>query len=250
MSEEYSLCTSHHPLDNDLVLCKIPSYNEFVCIRKNSRNSLKVGRHISAVNRDENFIPILTREGIHRVLIAGPTGSGKSYLLGQMLEGVDKPIYLFSKLSEDPSLDKFIDPQRISIDSLVENPIDISQLADSIVIFDDFETCSDKKVVKELLSLRDKILETGRHYNIYCISTTHFLCNNLKTRQSLLECDLIISFHKGGGRAHLLRLMKEYLGLTPTQTQKVLKNARGKWIGFYRNSPNAVITEKDVDLLE
>ena len=55
------------------------------------------------------------------------------------------PIYLFSSLTEDESLDS-IKPKRIIIyESLVSDPIEISELAKSCCIFDDIDVISNKK---------------------------------------------------------------------------------------------------------
>ena len=83
--------------------------------------------------------------------ITGPSGSGKSAYTRKYLEqwrkkNKDKEIYMFSSLPEDDSLDE-IKPKRIRLDaSLHEDPIDIDEFADSVMIFDDIAVISDKKI--------------------------------------------------------------------------------------------------------
>ena len=82
--------------------------------------------------------------------ITGCSGSGKSTYTRKYLEQYKKqyknnPIYLFSSLTEDKSLDA-IKPKRIIMDaSLVEDPIDIEDLENSCAIFDDIDVISQKK---------------------------------------------------------------------------------------------------------
>ena len=82
--------------------------------------------------------------------ITGCSGSGKSTYTRKYLDEYKKkyknnPIYLFSSLKEDKSLDS-IKPQRIIIDeSPVTDPIDIEDLANSCCIYDDIDVIGNKK---------------------------------------------------------------------------------------------------------
>jgi Cdc6-like AAA superfamily ATPase len=76
--------------------------------------------------------------------ITGCSGSGKSTYTRKFIEELRKvkkdiPIYLFSSLPDDESLDS-VKPKRIILDeSLIEDPIDIKEFADSVVIVDDVD---------------------------------------------------------------------------------------------------------------
>jgi len=65
--------------------------------------------------------------------ITGPSGSGKSTFVRKYLEQYkttfkDRPIYLFSSLLDDESLDD-IEPKRVRLDeSIYTNPIDIKRV--------------------------------------------------------------------------------------------------------------------------
>ena len=95
--------------------------------------------------------------------ITGPSGSGKStytrtYLEQWKKKHKDKDIYMFSSLPEDESLDA-IKPQRIKLDaSIHEDPIDVEDLKDSVVIFDDIDVISDKKVRDAVYNILNKVL--------------------------------------------------------------------------------------------
>ena len=71
----------------------------------------------------------------------------------------DNDIYMSSSLPEDASLDE-IKPKRIRLDSsLYENPIDIEEVADSVIIFDDIDVIPDKKFRDEVCKILNKVLE-------------------------------------------------------------------------------------------
>ena len=55
----------------------------------------------------------------------------------------DRPIYLFSSLPSDESLDK-IKPKRVRLDASTHtDPIDVEELKDSVCIFEDIEVRAD-----------------------------------------------------------------------------------------------------------
>ena len=138
--------------------------------------------------------------------ITGCSGSGKSTYTRKYLEEYKKkyknnPIYLFSSLTEDESLDS-IKPKRIIIDdSLVDDPIDIDDLSHSCCIFDDIDVISNKKVREAVYSLLNKVLEIGRHYSITAVVTAHLPSNGHETRRILNESSSITIFpHSASGK--------------------------------------------------
>lgn len=76
--------------------------------------------------------------------VTGCSGSGKSTYTRKFIEELRKvkkdiPIYLFSALPDDESLDS-VKPKRVILDdSLIDDPIDIKEFADSVVIYDDID---------------------------------------------------------------------------------------------------------------
>ena len=147
-------------------------------------------------------IPNLTTRECNYV--AGPSGSGKSTYLSEIGEMYKKmyprnSIIMFSRVDKDPSIDKYINVKRVLLDdSLIEDPIDTEELKNKMVIFDDIDTLRDKKLREELYELRDDILETGRHNNIYTVITSHLLTNYKATRTILNECHSVTIFPRSG----------------------------------------------------
>ena len=142
------------------VLCKIDggnNNNKIVSVSTN--DDIKIKSAFENMHLDEGKfqqIPNFNadKDNIREILmVTGPSGSGKSTYICNYLKEYKKqyknnPIYLFSTLKSDKSLDK-MKPQRINIsESLLEDPIVLDDLKDSICIFDDIEAIKDTKVRK------------------------------------------------------------------------------------------------------
>lgn len=180
--------------------------------------------------------------------ITGASGSGKSTYTKNYCKTFKRlypkrPIYLFSAISEDESLDE-IQPQRILIDdSLVSQPLQAEDFQDSLVIFDDTDCISNKKHREAVNNILGEILETGRHFNTYCILTFHLATGGRDTRKILNEAHAVIYFPHSGSNVGLKRLLQDYLGLDRA-TLKEIKDSHSRWACVFRNYPNVIMTEK------
>lgn len=185
--------------------------------------------------------------------MAGPSGSGKSTLVCQYLNNYLKefpknPIYVFSKLTEDPSLDKIKGIKRIKIDDrLISQPIDCEDLANSVVIFDDTDCIKNKGHKDALNSLKNSILETGRHTRTSCLITSHLACKGNETRSILNEAHQIYFFIGSGMPINYL--LQNYMGLEKKQISE-LKKDNTRWHGFIRGYPQMVLTETTLRFLK
>jgi hypothetical protein len=148
--------------------------------------------------------------------ITGRSGSGKSTYTRKYLEEYkkkfkDRPIYMFSALPDDPSLDS-IKPKRIELDeSIISDPIAVEDLKDSVVIFDDIDVLSNKKIRDEVYKILNQVLEIGRHFNITAIVTNHLPTNGKDTRRILNEAHSFTYFpHAATGR--IKYFLVEYFG--------------------------------------
>ena len=145
------------------------------------------------IPNDSRFqhMPDTTRER-EILYITGCSGSGKSTYTRKFIEQLKKakkdiPIYLFSALPDDESLDS-VKPLRIQLDeSLIEDPIDIKEFADSVVLFDDIDVIPDKKIRETVYKIMNMGLEIGRHYKINMVITSHLPTNGRDTRRILNE---------------------------------------------------------------
>ena len=189
---------------------------------------------------------------------AGRSGSGKSTQVALYVEEYhkiypDNDIYLFSLKKVDPAFDNFNFPiHRIPIDeSLNENQIQIDELASSCVIFDDVDQIShnDKLLRNAVYNLIDQCLELGRASEITCIVTYHLLTNGKDTRKILNEVFYITIFPESGSFRGINYLLKEYLGFTKKQINKI-KSLKSNWVTIYNTAPMTIISEHECFLLK
>ena len=112
-------------------------------------------------------IPDTTKER-EIIYITGCSGSGKSTYTRKFIEqhkknNPDIEIYLFSALPDDESLDS-VEPKRIILDdTIISDPIDVKEFSGCIVIFDDIDVLTNKKIREEVYKILNQILEIGRH---------------------------------------------------------------------------------------
>ena len=157
------------------------------------------------------------------------------------------PIYMFSSLKEDESLDS-VKPQRFKIDeSLYLNPLQAEELKDSVVIFDDIDVISNRKIKEAVYNILNQVLEIGRHYRTSCIVTNHLPTNGNWTRRILNESSSYIYFPASAG-GKVKYLLTEYLDIDKKQI-KYFKNCHTRWVCIGKNFPQYYITEHEIGLL-
>lgn len=191
-----------------------------------------------------------TRECLY---ISAPSGAGKSTYTSNYCLEYEKlfpknKIVLFSKLHDDEALDKIKNLIRVEINDDLINNITIDDLKDCLVIFDDCDTIQNKKYLDYINHLKDDILTTGRHYNIYCIITSHLINNYKSTRLTLNECSSITIFPNSGSAYAISYCLKNYIGLSKEDIKKIFK-LPSRWTTIFKNYPQAVLYEKGCYLL-
>jgi hypothetical protein len=231
--------------------CKAMNFlkKDIACIVSGKNDEIKI--------TDGKFspIPIIESKETQRdvLYISGPAGSGKSHYAAEYITNFKKlypkaDFFLFSTKEEDPVLDKF-KPKRIVIDEeILSEPINPKELANSLVMFDDIDTIADSKLLKEIRRLRDAILEIGRSMHIYCITTSHILTAGTSSKMQLLESTAVTCFPKMGGIHHIKRFLKEYVGLSSKQIEKILA-LKSRWVTIYKRAPNYCLYQTGAFLL-
>lgn len=203
------------------------------------------------------MVPILNLDTRQVDYIAGPSGSGKSTYASKIIEIFKRlfpsnNVFIFSRLDNDNVLDKF-KPIRIQLDeSLIEDPIDIHnefQKGD-LVLFDDCDTIQDKKLKDTISKLKNDILETGRHQNLYIIITSHLINGNDRkdTRTILNEAHTLTIFPKSGATYGINYVLKNYIGLSKNDISKIL-SLPSRWVTIGKNYPQYVLYEKGIYLI-
>ena len=185
--------------------------------------------------------------------IVGSSGSGKSYYICSWVKEYKKrfkknPIYLFSSLNEDETLDT-CNPQRVILDDeFLREPIDLELYRDSCVIFDDCDTIQNKKLKEKVYCLMNMMLNTGRHYNIsiWCVNHTA-TGTKMETKIVLNEAHYIVYFSANQNK-QLVYMLENYCGLDKKE-MKYIKNIGSRWVCIYKHFPQCVITDKQMFLL-
>jgi hypothetical protein len=187
--------------------------------------------------------------------VVGASGSGKSYYTKMICKEYtkkfpDRPVYMFSTLPEDVSVDDIKNLKRPKIDdTLVSDPIEANEFAESMVIFDDCDTIANKSHRKEVFKILDQILQTGRHHKISCILTFHLPSDRQTTRQMLNECHFVTIFPKSVMTKSTKYMLENYIGIT-NDMMREMKKLDTRWVTIAKNYPQAVVSEKCVYLLE
>ncbi len=253
-------------LQHAILKKKVPDDPELEKIYEKAINYLHSKQRSEIIYNDGSRIsPIYLlkndpKEPTVRVYCCGATGSGKTTWIINFIKellhskatffnkAIPKRIIVFSVLEEDAKLDE-LDVTRIKIDDqLLDDPIKLDELDNSIVIFDDVETFSNKKYRDAVANLRDQCLSEGRHHGIITLCTNHQITDYKKTRNLLLESELITFFPKGGGLSGIKRLLTTYVGLGKDEIEKIL-SLPSRWITIYNRYPITCLYETGMFLL-
>lgn len=200
-----------------------------------------------------DLMPLPNATGARQVLfIAAPSGSGKSVMSKNYIKSYQamwpkSDVYIFSKIQDDPSLEGIKNPYFIPIDdSLITAPVDIlNDVEDqSLILFDDIDTVSDKHIAQALTNIMLDCLELGRHKKITVIITSHLICPNdrKRGRTILNEATRIILFPRCSSAHSIMYFLKVYVGITDKGLIKKILDAPSRWVCINRNFPQYVIT--------
>lgn len=188
----------------------------------------------------------------NRILLAGMSLSGKSTFASMIAQSYKRQhkkndVFVISTLEADPALDK-VKPTRIEFDEeCVENPIQLDELEDSLVIFDDYQGSGDKEIEKAIENLRDRVMSSGRHKKIAVISSAQLLRQGKKSINPITNALQVVLFplvskHQCHGFCH------DYLYLPKPQIEKIC-NVKSRWVLLNRTNPPYCLHEKGLFML-
>ena len=225
--------------------------------KSNNENEVKYPLEEIDLKKNEYFQPIPNYDTERQILyITGASGSGKSYYSKNYINEFKKiypkrEIFLLSSLKDDKSLDDIKGLNRINIwdDEFLEDEITAEDFKDCLVIFDDTDCITNKKIKNKVNSILNSVLETGRHFNVYVIYTSHLPCAGNDTKRILNESHSITLFPNSLGGRSLKYLLESYMGLDKKQIEKI-KNLDSRWVTILKTYPQVVISEKDLKLVK
>lgn len=211
-------------------------------------------------------IEVLPSPEPERVFIAGLSGCGKSTIAAKYAKQYLKmypenkvftflrqedPVYediprqeiCFSP-PDDPSLLK---EWQEDLANLLSGSIDLDQLEDSLVIFDDCDNIQDKKQLQAVHKLMNDVATNGRKRNIYCIYISHLLMNYAQTRVMLNEANKVFFFPQCGTR-QIETFLKTYGGMKTKQAEAIA-NIKSRWVMLSMRFPRYIIHAKGMFML-
>ena len=121
------------------------------------------------------------------------------------------------------------EPKRVVLDeSIYLDPIAIKEFTESVIIFDDVDVISDKKIRDGVYNLLNQVLEIGRHFKITCLMANHLPSNRNDTRRMLNECHIFVYFPRSSS-SKIKYVLSEYIGLDKQQIVE-FKKYNSRWI--------------------
>jgi hypothetical protein len=201
------------------------------------------------VSEQCTFVPY--HYGDQLVYVTGRRGSGKSFYANEYMKSYVKStknrVFLISRIEEDPSIQLPKRGMRIPINKLDE--IDISDLSESLVVFDDIEdsrlTPRERVIIFGFLK---DVMENSRHYNISALITSHMISNYAKTRTILSEMSSLVIFPQYSNKYQIQRVLRTYLGFNRKEINDIL-NKKSRWVQINLMPPKFILNQSDITLI-
>ena len=178
-------------------------------------------------------------------MICGMSGSGKSYYTAALCKQYHSQhpknkIILFSNKDSDPVFDRLSYVDRIMIDdSMLEDPITMMEMKNSLVLFDDIECNPNKDLEKELARISSLILQQGRSYKCSYVHISHQMNNGHATKLILTECHSVTIFPAMVTMYSLNYLLSKYFGFNKHEIKKI-KTLPSRWVTIYKCPPTVL----------
>jgi hypothetical protein len=207
--------------------------------------------------KDKATFQVIPNKKAERTIryVTGASGSGKSYFTKEYADEYKKmypkrEIFILSSIKEDKTLDKIKGLKRIKLDGqeFLTNDLTAEDFKDSLVIFDDTDCLTDKRQKLKVDAILNSVLETGRHFNVEVVYTSHLACDGLRTRRILNECKSVTIFPTGLGGKSMKYLLDNYFGLDKEQIKKI-KKLESRWVCIQKSFPMVAISIKDTFIL-
>lgn len=213
-------------------------------------------RELKLKDKPNLHIQVIPNKKIERSIryVTGASGSGKSYWTKCYIEEYHRmypkrEVYIISSLSDDTTLDKLKYLNRIKLEGdFLNDTITSETFKDSLLIFDDTDCLVNKHLKLKVDSILNSVLETGRHFNVEVVYTSHLACNGKDTRRILNECKSVTIFPSGLGGKSLKYLLDNYFGLDKEQIKRI-KKLNSRWVTIQKGFPMIVLSDKECFIL-
>lgn len=227
-------------------VCILGKKTVFVSDKKDGESSIKS-------EGKDTFLPAIDKDTERDVIyVNAPSGAGKSYWCKNYIDQYHKAfpknkVYVISSLADDTTLDKLKYLKRIKIKEpeFIRTEITAADFQDSLVLFDDTDCITDKKILMKITEILNSTIETGRHFNVTVIFTSHLACAGHMTKRIINEAHKFVIFPLSMGRKQLTYLLDTYLGFDKHQIEKV-KSLEGRAKVICKTYPICVYGDKEV----
>lgn len=133
---------------------------------------------------------------------------------------------------------------RIKLDQdLIDNPMDVSELANSLVIFDDIDRLPEPEMVKMLMNLRDRIFKSGRQDDTAVLNITQNVLQGHKSAVTNQNALNIVCFPGTGTRYQLISFLEKYMQI-PKAIVNDISKLPSRWISINLCEPQYILHEK------
>ena len=206
---------------------------------------------------DDHSFQILPDQNKERdcLYVAGQAGSGKSFFCKQYLKEYIKlfpknPIFLFSYLDEDDTIDEIKVIQRIDIydKEFLNEELDPKDFKNSLIILDDMDCVEDKKIKNKVLAFFKKLLQIGRRFHTTVIWACHEIVAGYETKCILGESHSITFFPKTIGTKKMKYVCDSYLGMDKEEIEKI-KRLDSRAVTVLKTYPKVVVSEKEIFII-
>lgn len=221
---------------------------------ENDKKGIKNYLEEIELNDEDEDIQLVPNKKTERSIlyITGASGSGKSYYTKEYVKQYHllfpkNPIYLFSALNDDTTLDSIKYLKRINLnDKFLNTPFTINDFENMLVIYDDIDTITDKFMRLKLDEIKNMILQTGRHTRTSFIYTSHIPNKGNETKMILNEAHSITIFPNTTGSRTIKYLLENLFGLDKYQIKKIkqIGTTKSRWITIIKSYPLICLHQK------
>lgn len=223
----------------------------FVTQEDSSKSKVVKNHPVRKIKVSDGKFQHIPNDKVRVLYVSAPSGSGKSTYVAEYAKLFKKlypdcRIILFSRIDNDPAFDDLCYKKIILTDELAENPLQLEEATPgSLIIFDDIDTISNKRLLHSILNFQSQLLEMGRHSRIGCIITSHLINGVIRnqTKTIMNEMQSLTVFPQSGSVKQIRYVLEQYFGFTRDQIDKVLK-MDSRWITIFKNYPQILMSEK------
>ena len=161
--------------------------------------------------------------------------------------------YLISYLDKDTTLNSYKEIIRLDamqpdfLDQCMEMDLE-AEFNNSMVIFDDCDSITSKKMKEKIFGLLNKMLRIGRHYNITVAYVGHELYHSHELKCILNESMTITFFPRFLNYKKMKYLLETYLGLSKEQIDKI-RAIRDRSVTFIKGSDKIILSDTQCFIL-